>query len=328
MSYPMSQEITDEFLARYFARETNPVEDAVIEKWAADNISNYEQFHEAKQAWNQSFRLNTPEFSSDQSFHKVSDFIYQENQRSKSNKWRFRFAAAIALMILTSALLYIIQTNQNGFVTQTTAFGERLEVKLSDGSLVILNVGSSITYPKHFDDDIREVVLSGEAFFKVKRDESKPFIIQSAGLQTKVLGTSFNIEAYEGQKQIVTVATGKVSVSTSDAKVFLEPHQQAIFENEHLSKSKADLNDVLAWQTGTMNFKNTSLEQVLVELERWYYMDITIKNSSIANCVFTGQFKNEKLLNVLEVLKEALGISYEVKSNRIYINGKGCNNQK
>lgn len=321
----MPHTITDELLAKYLSGETTPPETEAVEAWATATIENHHYFVEAKQAWSQGFEPSAPSFSTDGHFHKIQDHIYRERQeRRRVTKKIMRWAASMSILLISIVSFWFYQNMPVEQLIVETAAGQQKSLILPDGSRVVLNVGSSISFPEAFLQDKREVELVGEAFFDVKRNPEKPFRVKSGQLTTTVLGTSFNIKAYNQWDQAITVATGKVAVGAENQQVHLNPGDQATFHKQTLKTSRVPVEVALAWQNGELHFQDSPLKDVIRSLERWYNMEIILNNPAMELCAFTGQFKDEKLLNVLEVLKEALGISYEVKSNKIFINGEGC----
>ncbi|MEQ9443185.1 MAG: FecR domain-containing protein [Cyclobacteriaceae bacterium] len=246
-------------------------------------------------------------------------------------------AAASVLLILSLGLgSYVAYTNiptpEVAWLERSTKKGQKATITLTDGSKVYLNVDSKISFPEHFDSDKREVILEGEAFFDVAKNAKRPFIIKSGALTTTVLGTSFNIKAFAGEPMHVTVATGKVKVSSDEpggtsSEVFLNPYQQAFYDG-HLSKKDVDIQQFIAWRQKILHFDEVSLGEVAAVLERWFNVSITIENEEIRHCEISGQYINENLVNVLESLEHILGIEYRAEGEReIMIKGEKCNAQ-
>ena len=250
-----------------------------------------------------------------------------------------KIAASIILMI--SIGLWVFQgvnnsgkTGEANMVQKMTHRGQKSTVLLSDGTKIKLNSNSKVSFPEHFSDSKREIVLEGEAFFEVARDESRPFIIHSGELVTTVLGTSFNIKAFPEENIQVTVATGKVKVeSQSDDKegirsMYLVPNEQANFDfdSKLFEKRIVDLEEFLAWKEGQLRFKEIELQEATKILERWYGISISFKNEEVKHCkIRSGRYKDENLYNILQSFSYILNIEYEVKDqHNIVISGKGC----
>ncbi len=248
--------------------------------------------------------------------------------------------AILSIVVLFSVCLALFYHNKNTpaesvpWVTKEAAYGQKSVVALTDGSKVFLNSGSSISYPIKFLPEVREIVLEGEAFFEVEKDAARPFVVRTGEITTKVLGTSFNIQAFRGKQISVTVASGKVEVAAeSDSalpggkvkRVVLNPMQQAVFKDEELTTTDVDLTKFLAWKNNTLRFDDASIADVATELERWYNVDIEFENDKILNCRINGQFKDQSLVSVLKSIQYMYNINYRNSTqNQIILYGKGC----
>jgi transmembrane sensor len=220
-------------------------------------------------------------------------------------------------------------------ITSTASRGQKSIITLSDGTRVYLNSSSSISYPVTFSGNEREVWLENEAFFEVARDEKRPFRIHSGNITTKVLGTSFNVNAFDKNNISVSVATGKVQVDIDEdtqsgtgnsVSVVLIPNQQAFYNSQRgLSTRSINIEEFIAWKNNTIFFDDASLQEVADILERWYNVTIQFENPDIAKCHVNGKYKTPTLRSVLESIQYMYGIKYEFKGeNKIIFYGKGC----
>lgn len=247
---------------------------------------------------------------------------------------RLKIAASVLLIIGLGYGSYIAYLDmpvpEITWLEKTTQKGQKATLTLTDGTKVYLNVDSRLAFPEHFEADQRTVTLEGEAFFDVARNPLRPFIITSGKLTTTVLGTSFNIKAFEGEPLQVTVATGQVKVNAqhddgTSQEVLLHPYQQAFYD-EALSKKEVDIQKFIAWREKVIQFDEVSLAEAVVVLERWFDVSIEIENESVRRCRISGTYINENLINVLESFKHILDITYRVEGDRtIILAGKGCN---
>lgn len=246
-------------------------------------------------------------------------------------------AASVAILFVAGLGLYLtrVAPAEIQYLTTTTPRGEQTTVTLPDGSVVRLNAESTITFPEQFVDlESRNIQLTGEAFFDVARDESKPFNIRSGDLVTTVLGTSFNVRAYPEDDMIaVTVATGKVEIKATsdqhqeaDSQVLI-PGEQGLYDrfSSKIAKSSVKLEKYLAWKDGTILLEGTSLKEATDILGRWYNVEFIFNNPDLKTCTIDGKFRNDKLENILENLRFLLGIEYRMEAgNKIVIDGKSC----
>lgn len=214
--------------------------------------------------------------------------------------------------------------------TEVTRIGERKKVTLEDGSVIWLNAQSKLTYPVAFGKSSREVDLEGEAYFEVFRDTKRPFTISSGQIKTKVLGTSFNIKAYETDPTVsVTVLTGKVEVNSSEAAIQIVRNQQVRYSNGNISKEvEVDAQTQIAWQRGELQFRNTLLSDVIKTLERNYPVQITY-NTSLSQCPVHADFDAETPLeSVMEMLGVSLGGKVSKLGNAQYHLDGSCKNTR
>jgi ferric-dicitrate binding protein FerR (iron transport regulator) len=219
------------------------------------------------------------------------------------------------------------------WASANSARGQKSLITLADGTKVYLNSGSSITYPETFEDDRREIILSGEAFFEVTEDKKRPLTVRTGDLVTRVLGTSFNVEAFPEQDIKVTVLTGKVQVqagkveSSADInRLVLEPNEQAIY-NEHSQLERRAVNggNAIAWKSNTLYFDDHTIEEVATALERWYNVKITFENDNIRLCRINGQYKDMELQNVLKSIQYMYQVNFQyLNQNTVQLYGKGC----
>ncbi|UII26418.1 FecR domain-containing protein [Fulvivirga maritima] len=247
-------------------------------------------------------------------------------------------ASVLILMSLISAFFFH-QLNKKPeasadnikWITKATPNGQRSVVRLKDGSVVTLNAGSSITYPEFFDKAKRQIKLKGEAFFEVSKNAAWPFVVESQGVLTTVLGTSFNIKAFDNQNTQVTVATGKVKVASTDIDVpqeaILRPNQQANFrlEDELMEVKEVDIDNYLAWKTNELYFDMIPFSEVLEVLEKKYNVHIAMTNDLSSKCLVRARYKNESLETVLKGLQLLVHFNFKIHDgNKITVEGMGC----
>lgn len=233
-------------------------------------------------------------------------------------------AASIALVVFSVLVWNLPESNpelardDSGMVEKSAGAGQNLTIRLPDGSQVKLNAESYLKYPEAFSDSIREVQLIGEAFFKVEKDQSRPFIIHTAGIQTTVKGTSFNIDAYpDGHTIEVAVESGLVEVKDrvrNDSRFLISKNQAVVY-----NKQKKVLNthvfspDMLSWKDGVIVFDKASFEEIVEVLERWYGVDFNVQKKVDMGDGFVGRFENKSLNAVIESISYAGGFSFKIE---------------
>lgn len=242
-----------------------------------------------------------------------------------------KIAAAIALLIGVTAasfvyVKYFYDKSNQIFVEKSTPRGTKLSVKLPDGSLIKLNGGSRLTYRQNDITKTRKLTLEGEAFFEVKRDTLRPFIVTSGNVTTTALGTSFNIRSYPSDPFTkIYLVTGKIKVDQSDGSLpkpfTLLPGDGISYDevNKTLTVSKGNSEDAIAWKNGVIKFNNASITDVKNILERWYGVDIILNNMPSDDWRIDGTFENESLENVLRSLQYTSKMEYNFKKDILII---------
>ena len=257
----------------------------------------------------------------------------------KSHKKRFSVAAAIVLLagVLLSGWFILTQfkateryrqrlailSQRIQIITKSTPRGRMFRMKMHDGSLVHLNAQSQISYPSRFDSSSRVVEISGEAYFDVARDEQRPFIIKVKDYQVEVLGTSFNIDAYDNEFS-VTVESGVVKVNLDKKGVntaTLTKNQKLIYDpaSDKMEIMKVNPEIDLSWREGILRFDKTPIAKVEKMIERWYGVDVIISDREIYGKTLTGIHQNKSLKSVLEALTYATESKYKIKDQTIII---------
>jgi transmembrane sensor len=204
-------------------------------------------------------------------------------------------------------------------------YGQRSRILLSDSSVVYLGAGSKLVFPKTFIGTSREIDLDGEAFFEISSNPQMPFIVHTGNMQTKVLGTSFKIEAFTGAPFAVAVATGKIQVSEKNraglkSLAILTPGEQLTYNNGNISQHQVMPADVIAWKNSLLTFNDKSLYEITRTLERWYNVRISFKNKTKAEETFTLTVNASTSIDkIFKVLASAAHFSYNIKNQEIVI---------
>lgn len=216
-------------------------------------------------------------------------------------------------------------------------------VQLHDGSSVLLQPKSQITFPSTFTKSKREVFLTGEAFFEVAKNPEQPFYVYAGPLATKVLGTSFKVSAFANETEVkVVVKTGKVSVFPMTAEsvskqhldesklegMILTPNQQIVFGTDNLKLTRSLISDPkvleLPIQTQSFVFKGTPVKEVFETLEKSYGVKIVFDPEIMSNCYLTASLSDEPLFEKLNLICKTIGAQYQQMDANIIIESKGC----
>ncbi|MEY4541725.1 MAG: hypothetical protein RLZZ306_3482 [Bacteroidota bacterium] len=281
-----------------------------------------------------------------------------ENRFEKVILWErliLRIAASISILFILGYFIYNNQSdekltykmlaanvdNNDGQIEKKNESSEPLKINLEDGSLVILQKESKLSYPSHFQKDKRMVILEGEALFEIAKNPNKPFYVYANEIVTKVLGTSFNIKAPESGKDIiVNVISGKVSVYSqrkinfkdpeSNALILL-PNQKAVFsrENKIINKQLVEVplpvkDDLKQSIPLPIQFDEVSVNQVLEVIQKIYKVKIIYNEDELANCLITTRLQNESMYDELDLICRIIGGSYKEIDAQIVLESKGC----
>lgn len=228
-------------------------------------------------------------------------------------------AASLIFLLELSMFFYSI-SNAVENKQFAVKLGEHAQIKLSDGTQIWLNAGSILKYPKEFKGDTREVYLSGEAFFDVAKDKKHPFIIHTNKMDTKVLGTSFNVQAYPDQTtQEVSVATGRVNVKSTvtDENVYVTPGQKVVFksqDNKLQAFKDIPVNTISLWRKNIMVFEETPLPEVVATINRNYNVSIEVKNKSLNDLKISAYFKELPAEQVIGLVCNIINAQYKMDS--------------
>ena len=256
---------------------------------------------------------------------KIKTEINKPKKKIRSLYFKIIQIAAIAIIVLAIPLL-ITRSTSKSLITQSAAKGEIKTLFLPDGSELILNSNSSITYSNDFKDN-RKLVLKGEAYFKVVRNPNSPFTIETPQFITKVLGTTFTIKAYENYPNSISILSGKVkvnSIENPNQNIFLTKNQQLLFQKSQVPQLLNDSReDFLAWTKNIVVLKNTSLGETAEILRNKFNVTILFDNPKLEKLRITGKFKDENITTVLKSIAEVKQLEIDFQTpNKIFIREK------
>lgn len=242
-----------------------------------------------------------------------------------------QWAAAVLLLCVSAVSFYHFYTSaSNGlpfiqeYQTSTAPVGKLLKVQLGDGSEVVLNAGSSVTYPKHFANDIREVRLEGEAFFDVAPDASKPFVVRAGKMDVRVIGTSFNVRAHPDMDNAkVTVATGKVSVEAEGKTLSqLNPNQEISYDQQTARFAVADIDAQLAttWQSGEVRLDGVSFQELAIVVKNTWGMTLETASERLMEANYKTTFHvSNPVDDVMQVIGKIASANYQITDHKILL---------
>ncbi len=318
----------------------------IIAKYLNNQCSDGE--HVLVEAWYKSFE-NNPDGISDMLDEEREELIQRVRQNIDRKikpvqiytpqhwVWYASGIAAMLLVIIGLSFYFNPKTDNNlsriksdiplsDWAKYENSSAKILKISLPDGSMVWLQPKTHLSYNQS-DRVFRQVNLRGEAFFEVKRDEARPFLIYSGKMTTKVLGTSFNVKAYpETEKFEVSVVTGKVSVmNESEKEIFVTPKQQVVLEthSDVLTINELPKNKTFYWELASLTFDDSSMQEVVDNIEHNFNVKIHL-NPKLKNCRLSGNFDQAHLSTILEIICKSIDAEYVMDGQEIYLRGEGC----
>lgn len=277
-----------ELLHKYFRGDTSPQEEKQVMDWAEASAGNYRQYLEERKIWNALLIHYTT------SAEKASTF---SAQNKSFILWKIgSIAASIALLISLSWIIFTANKEEpQSLQAVMVPAGQRVQLVLGDGTKVWLNSKSTFTYPTSFGKNIREVELDGEGYFEVTKNEKAPFIVKTRKYDIKVLGTTFNVSAYQNKLSAfeTSLLEGAIDVSTGDQTewISLTPNEKVTEIDGILQKDTINNPEHLRWREGLICLDDEPFENLMRKFAVYYGIDIVINNPNVLKYKCTGKFR-------------------------------------
>lgn len=317
--------IDDLLLIRYIIGDITDDERIMVDKWIKESSENELYFKQLEDVWGKNqYSSLFDEIDVDKNWNKIQPVFQAKAKKIKTRSIRTSFvrisAAAVFLGFAIFSAIYFFNTQQE---PQQFMADSKQELSLPDGSSVLLNENSSLTYPKSFKSNERKVELKGEAYFDIEKDESKPFVIDVNESCIKVLGTSFSVDGTNPDKVYVNVIEGKVRFFDSNDKknfVDLDAGKQGVF---NLDTRQMELKSVInqnryAWKTDTLVFSQTPLKDVFVDFKKFFKKEFLATNLDIENFKLSSKFCNPNLADVLSEICVLYDFNCEISRDTVY----------
>lgn len=336
----MSQDKYIDLIHKELTNELSPQETEQLSAWINMSEANKMLADDIRYTWNLTEKSDvdiensfTVDLNAD--FKLLMDRINGDKEKETETKVIPLFrrgwvaAAGLALILGLASTFYFTSdsfTKRNWELAET---GNKTEIiQLSDGSTVHLNANSSLYYPTSFDGENRTVELNGEGFFDVAKDANHPFIVETPFEKVTVLGTSFNVRAFDDEPNSeIAVSTGKVSVESKLTDIVLEPNDKAIVDHSSgvMEYKETETLNELAWITGELEFHDFAIPDVLHDLENQYDITFEYDYQTWENCLFTATFTTDDLNTILVSISTVLGAEINETENKVYqLSGGGC----
>lgn len=321
------EHISEELLSRYLANTATEADIDLINSWLKESKENQKELNDYRFLWEKSGEIRPEHFAknTDAAWKKVQSQMNKETQplkeiapevpvqklSSTKKKWPsigIWAAASVALLIMSYGWFLRQKHSPEKIAIRNVELVTGQNTKeqfLPDGTKVFLNYNSKLTFPETFEDSIRSVRLSGEAFFEVKSDSLHPFIIEANGTEVRVLGTSFNVKAYKTEPVRVDVASGKVAVRKASQVIHLIKGESATVVKDSVLSSLPDLN-IMGYKTQVYDFEATEVSDIVTSIRNGYHIDLRLADEKTAQRRLTIRFEKEPVETTLAVIAETL----------------------
>lgn len=342
----MSDDRLIELISRKFSGEATADELEEFDTLLLIDADAADRYKQLQQYWDEHDNANQQYV--EEAFNKIFPAInssVEETQSSEKKPRRnfFLRVAAAASILLTAGSVFYFSTDlrnylatagENRLLEKKNSKGVKGSLTLSDGTKIWMNADTKLRYPETFDGNTREVYLSGEAFFEVAKNTAKPFIIHLANGTVKVVGTSFNIRAYDNEKVVeASVATGKVafipkySTTKKTDTVFLTADKKLRFVlgNDQAIVAPTRSNEDRAWIGGKLTYKGMTFEDIGFDLERNFGKPLVFMTDEVRDFKLTGSFQNNSLEEILFYLSKTKEFNYKITDVEVLISNDSTN---
>lgn len=319
----MVHDIPWKILERYFANETNALENQEVNEWLG-NASENAMILEQLRNYHQTYNSLPIEFIPDAKagLERIRQKTIPKSKVFKvSNLW-WKVAAVLMIGFCSWWLVHEQSIKQSTEITAVLKTDTTVTtVTLSDGSHIWLNAHSSIKYPDKFDDT-REVFLEGEAYFEIAHDSTHPFVVRTSNTQTHVLGTKFDIRSYASENHTtLTVTEGSVGFGNIAKQVILTVNQKAEFDkfSGNVSKVENDNCNFMSWKTLDFDFDRQPLETVFKTLSEMYHFNYQFDTPSLKMRILTANFHHRPLSEIMQVISLSADAQVFMKNGKYSI---------
>jgi len=326
------QNIDIGLISRHLSGESSASEEQELKRWLAEDTDNTKLLDQYRSVWEKLGRIESVAgIDLDAEWHifesRISEsgkvLTLQPGRKKSASFYIGRIAvAAMLAVLLTFSGIYLV--NRYGYRTLAT-MDQPEELVLPDGSTVTMNHFSSLKYPRKFSGDIRRIEMEGEGFFEVESNLDHPFVINTRDVDIKVLGTSFNVNAYSENAAVeVTVKTGEVAVTRHGEvprTIILKPGNRGVYKKteETLEISQDIDKNYLAWKTKSFVFEDQTLLDVSRQLNKVYQAEIIIDSDSLKDARITTTFEDQSLDAILNVLSATLDLDVRKSNGQIIL---------
>lgn len=318
-----NQKISDELLIKYFRCETDIDETRLIESWYENGGEKERKRFRDIHDFYEGYIMNAP-------IELLDGKINDKTQKQRGGKIVHTVCAALLNIAATIAIFYAASyyagektkaEMYGSFTSISAAAGQRLDISLSDGTIVKLNSGATLKYPNVFSDKSREISLDGEAFFDVARDTERPFVVKTFASDIEVLGTEFNVRAYEKTgKFSTTLINGSVKIKSRmqpGKEIIMVPNQTVKLKGKDFSIENVNGKNALRWTEGILDIDTHDFAELMEMLEMAFGVEISIDRDTYPELTYVnGKLRiNDGIVSALNALQEVADFQYTMDYN-------------
>ncbi len=313
---------------KYLQGKCNPKEEQLVIEWLEEN--DLEEYNDLSFSGNTRQRMENHWEEMTRNFPELLAADKRMSPQKKSKKRRLVAAVSIGILFLGALTAYWLVARKDT-PQYVTGYGEVKSIVLPDGTGVTLNAKSSLTLHEDFNKKRRVVELTGQAFFQVKEEANIPFIVKTKKVNVKVLGTSFDVSAFENESDVsVALKEGKVLVQSAYFKkkykkgILLQPGEEAVFKKKMAKVSLKKYNTKVkqAWQRQDLYFEDAGIKEVLHKIQRFYGVTIDTTNLRNRQWQLSGEYKNQTLKEVLESLSFNYDLKFKLEDKHVILYDK------
>ena len=329
------QEHIDELIGKYLAGEANKEESSFVEQWANGSAHNQSYLDHFKTIFLRAANVKTfQSYNTDAAWDKIKSSLKRPDDKiialpaphKNTGAWTWRIAASIVIALGIGFYFYNSSPVDALAPVVVTAAKETVSDTLPDGSDVVLNKETKLTYSFDKKTSEHKVKLEGEAFFNINHNKNKKFVIDISGIYIRDIGTSFNVKAYPASNTIeVVVEKGEVMFYTdNDSGVYLKENGKGIYDKttKRFTIDEPEAN-VLSYKTRVFNFSDADLQAIVQQLNSVYSQQIVLPEN-LDHCRLTVSFNNETQDEIMAVIAETLGLTVKHSNGKYVLEGSGC----
>jgi len=317
-----------ELIIGLFSGEITPEEKKTIQDWIQQSSENHQLYTELREIWLASGIRENPDHYDTEKAIKLFKSRISARERSFTKRLLsgdyLKYAAILVLLFALPLSYYFghrSARNESQQITVSCAYGDRTNIVLPDSSLVWLNSGSTLSFNNNFEKSGRNLKLEGEAYFSVKKNKDSPFTVKTHDVEVEVLGTEFDLKAYPEENIVsATLVKGSLRINSGSHQKLIKPNQKVTYSKEYKQMSLNELTDTkpeTEWKEGRLVFRNESLADLQLKLERWFDVEIVFADEAVKEKRFTGILQRESILEAVSYFALSKHVAYKFKGNKI-----------